>query len=335
MFKEPSNTPQLEVSVIVPVKDESEHLEACLRALLEQDLPGECYEVLVVDDGSKDETPEIAIQYGVRLVRGKHRGAAAARNRGVAAARGRLVLFIDGDCVAEPSWARILIHPLQTQSSLVSVGRYISNQQPWVSRLVQLELEDRYARMENHEQIDFINTGTCAMPKSLLLQQKFNEQFGRLEDIELSFRLAENDIPMIFVPEARVYHYHPETLWQYVARRFHYARYAPLLYRRFPAKALADSSTPQKRRWQLLLLAITLLFLLGSLRYPILLSAAALMGIGSLALSLPVLAQVLRKCPALALLTPLFILAGNLAFVGGIAIGLVDCLVDKNDPEMQ
>ena len=64
------------------------------------------YEVVVVDDGSRDATAAIASAFGppVRVVEGAGRGAGEARNRGVAAAAGRVLAFTDADCFAPPGW---------------------------------------------------------------------------------------------------------------------------------------------------------------------------------------------------------------------------------------
>lgn len=60
--------------------------------------------VLVVDDGSTDDTADLAARPGVEVIRAPHVGRAAALNRGIAAADGEVVLFTDADCVVPPSW---------------------------------------------------------------------------------------------------------------------------------------------------------------------------------------------------------------------------------------
>ena len=83
--------------MVVPVRNGARTLEAALRPLREQLQPGD--ELLVVDDGSRDESARIAAGYGrvIRVVEG--RGAAAARNRGAGEAQGEVLLFVDGDVV--------------------------------------------------------------------------------------------------------------------------------------------------------------------------------------------------------------------------------------------
>jgi glycosyltransferase involved in cell wall biosynthesis len=97
------------VSVIVPARDAAATLGATLRALRAQDLDAP-YEVLVVDDGSRDATAAVARAAGppVRLVPmdGPSTGAGSVRNRGAAAARGRVLAFTDADCLPTRGWLR-------------------------------------------------------------------------------------------------------------------------------------------------------------------------------------------------------------------------------------
>jgi glycosyltransferase involved in cell wall biosynthesis len=93
------------VSVIVPARDAASTLPRTLAALTGQDYPGE-YEVIVVDDGSRDATAQAARAPGppVIVVQQPQLGPAAARNRGVATARARRLAFCDADVFPGPGW---------------------------------------------------------------------------------------------------------------------------------------------------------------------------------------------------------------------------------------
>lgn len=94
------------VSVIIAARDAAPTLGRALAALREQRLDVG-YEVVVVDDGSRDGTAEIALRHGdlVRLVRNHASlGPGAARNRGVQSARGAVLAFTDADCFPRPDW---------------------------------------------------------------------------------------------------------------------------------------------------------------------------------------------------------------------------------------
>src|SRR5262249_1859017 len=83
-------------------------LEQCLRSLLALDYPD--YEVVVVDDGSRDNTRDILSRFPrVRAIHQPNRGLSAARNVGLRAATGAIVAYTDSDCYAAPDW---LAHPV-------------------------------------------------------------------------------------------------------------------------------------------------------------------------------------------------------------------------------
>lgn len=101
----PDGSRPVVASVVVPAKDAAATLPRALACLVAQQLE-DGFEVIVVDDGSIDETPQIVEAAGppVRLVSGAGLGAADARNRGVAAAAGDVLAFTDADCFAPPGW---------------------------------------------------------------------------------------------------------------------------------------------------------------------------------------------------------------------------------------
>jgi hypothetical protein len=165
---------------------------------------------------------------------------------------------------------------------------------------------------------------------------QFDETFEWLEDVELSYRLASNGNEMVFVEDALVEHPHPESFWSYLMRKFHYASCAPEIYRRYPDKAFSDSRTPRSRKLQLLLLGLAglgfgvwgLVGILQSLKIvesggvsflPWLIIASSL---GSVAFSLPVVVRAFRKSAMLGMISPFFVLSGNVAFVFGSLYGL-------------
>ena len=109
----PSYSPQ--VSVIVAAYNHARFLPQALESVLSQDLGAGQFEVLVIDDGSTDATPEALRGYASRLtvLTQPHRGLAAACNAGFAAARGRYLARVDADDVVAPSWLRRTIEMLE------------------------------------------------------------------------------------------------------------------------------------------------------------------------------------------------------------------------------
>jgi glycosyltransferase involved in cell wall biosynthesis len=93
------------VSVIVPVLDDSERLQICLKALEDQTYPKNMYEVIVVDNGSQENIESVVSQYGKATLYFESKpGSYAARNKGLSISRGDIIAFTDSDCVPAQDW---------------------------------------------------------------------------------------------------------------------------------------------------------------------------------------------------------------------------------------
>jgi len=93
------------VSVIIPVYNDFDRLKLCLSALENQTYPADRYEVLVVDNGSKDDVSPVISNYAhVRSLKEEKTGSYSARNRGITEARGEIFSFTDSDCLPALNW---------------------------------------------------------------------------------------------------------------------------------------------------------------------------------------------------------------------------------------
>ena len=92
------------VSVVMPAHNEEQYIGECLAALKQQSYPADRFEIIVVDNNSKDRTSEIARSHGVKVLFKEKGPVGAVRNYGVAHAQGEILAFIDSDCVAPPTW---------------------------------------------------------------------------------------------------------------------------------------------------------------------------------------------------------------------------------------
>jgi glycosyltransferase involved in cell wall biosynthesis len=243
------------ISVVVPAYNAERTIRECLDALVSQDYPG-TYEIIVVDDGSKDTTPDIVSEYpAVKLLRQANAGPAAARNRGAQAACGDIILFTDSDCVPEKDWMREMLAPLKDPSIAGVKGIYRTKQRQIVARFVQLEYEDKYDYMRQSEYIDFIDTYSAAFRRDIFLQAGgYDRTFpvACAEDVELSYRLSHQGHRMVLTPRAAVYHQHPGSLLGYLKKKYKFAFWRMLAVKKNPDKLIKDSHTPQLMKLQIL-----------------------------------------------------------------------------------
>ena len=317
---------ELKYSVIIPAYNAEHTLARTLKALHHQTVPREEYEIIVVDDGSTDRTGEIAQALADRVLFQENQGPAAARNAGVRAARGDIVLFTDADCEPLPDWLEKMTAPFSDPEVVGTKGAYLTRQRSLMARFVQMEYEDRYDRMAGFERIDFIDTYSAAYRREVFLANNgFDTIFptASVEDQEFSFRLAQKGYKMVFVPEARVYHLHNETLRSYIRRKFYIGYYKALLTRWLPERLLSDTHTPQVLKVQLVLVALFLLSL------PLPLFRLSLwwipLGIGGTFYlsSLPLLWKILRRDPPVVLPALVYLPARALALGAGFLAGQV------------
>lgn len=109
------------LSIIVPVYNVSKYLAKCLDSLICQDLKPEEYEIIVVNDGSTDNSEEISRQYeekysNIKVVRQENQGLSAARNSGIAIAQGQYIQFVDSDDYLEPNVLKTLVEKMESDN---------------------------------------------------------------------------------------------------------------------------------------------------------------------------------------------------------------------------
>jgi len=315
--------------VVIPTYNAERTIDSCLDALLQQSVERDCYEIIVVDDGSTDATPAIVASYpSVRLIRQANAGPAVARNRGAQEARGEILLFTDADCVPAHDWIERMTAPFQRSEEIVGVkGTYLLRQRALVARFVQLEYEDKYHHMAKYEHIDFIDTYSAGYRRDVFLANGgFDTSFptASVEDQEFSFRLARQGYKMVFVPDAHVYHLgHADTLTKYLRKKFKIGYWKVLVHKRHPGKILADSHTPQVLKVQLLLAAALAILLVGGVVWHPLWWGALAVGCGFVLTTLPFVWRALRKDATVALLAPALLFLRAWALGTGFAIGLL------------
>jgi glycosyltransferase involved in cell wall biosynthesis len=316
----------MSVSIIIPAFNGGTRIGNCLDALL-QETAGQDAEILVVNDGSTDNTADVVARYtSVRLITQSKAGPAAARNRGALEARGTIILFTDDDCVPMAGWLAAMIEPLKDPNVVGVKGVYRTRQRRLAARFVQLEYEDKYRLMSHLPWIDFIDTYSAGFRRDRFLEMNGYDTSFRLacaEDVELSYRMSARGWTMKFVPAAVVYHTHPDTLWWYLHKKYKFAFWRVLALRKNPGKTLKDSHTPQLMKIQLLFAPVLLAAIVGDVVVHPKVPASLLVCAAFLVSTLPFAWRAMPKDPIVGLLSPVLLAARACAQLIGVAAGLI------------
>lgn len=313
-------------TIIIPTFNGAKKIGNCLHALLPQ-ASQMAVEILVVDDGSTDNTAAVVAEYpGVRLITQSNAGPAAARNRGATEATGSILLFTDDDCVPNPDWLATMLRSFADAEVIGAKGAYRTLQRQIVARFVQLEYEDKYRFMSSQREIDFIDTYSGAYRRENFLEMKgYDTSFpvACAEDIELSYRMSSLGWKMRFVPNAIVFHTHPATLTSYLKKKYKFAYWRMLAVRKNPGKGVKDSHTPQLMKLQILLLPALLVSAAIDLKIHPYIPVTLLTAGAFLLSTMPFVAQSFRKDPLVALLSPALLAARACAQLLGVAAGIL------------
>ncbi|MEW6349433.1 MAG: mycofactocin biosynthesis glycosyltransferase MftF [Thermodesulfobacteriota bacterium] len=217
------------VSIVVAVHNRADAIRECLESLGALDYAPACREIIVVDDGSDDDTPDVVRGFDVMLVElERNTGQSAARNAGVAKAKGEIIAFVDSDCIADPAWLRDLV-PYFQDAGTALVGGYVGS-------YYTAGLLDRYEEAKSPlcmgrkmvigygAESDFY-VPTCNMlvrRDAFLRVCGFNEGRRVGEDVDLCWRLKEHGFRLRYVPKGSVKHKHRNEFRQMFRRRFDY-----------------------------------------------------------------------------------------------------------------
>jgi glycosyltransferase involved in cell wall biosynthesis len=228
------NERRVELSVIIPTRDRLAVLRRVLDGMQLQDIESSHFEVIVIDDGSRDATREflksIAKSFCAELIclQGRREGPAAARNLGIAAAKGHIVLFLDADTIPSPQLLRchLELHNAAAFSEC-HMGRIEMSpelMEPGQARWNELRLaaDNPVTREINFRRYRTANTSLARA--ALLKVGGFEESLPAAEDLELAYRLAQQGMRFYYHEDVVAVHHHPLTLEDYYQKGAVYGR---------------------------------------------------------------------------------------------------------------
>jgi GT2 family glycosyltransferase len=225
------------VSVVVCTYNGGRTLEQCLRSLQALDYPN--YEVIVVDDGSTDDTRAILARFpGVRAIHQPNRGLSAARNVGLREATGPVVAYTDSDCFADPDWLTHLVYQLRRSRAAAVGGPNLTPEDGWLAACVAAAPGQPTHVLESDQTAEHIPGCNMAFRREALeALSGFDPQYRKAgDDVDVCWRLQQAGFWITFAPGAFVWHHRRPRPRAYLRQQAGYGEAEALLQFKHPDK---------------------------------------------------------------------------------------------------
>jgi GT2 family glycosyltransferase/LmbE family N-acetylglucosaminyl deacetylase len=225
------------VSVVVAAYNAAQTLEDCLNSL--QKLRYSDYEVIVVNDGSRDATEAIARRFPFRCISTQNQGISAARNTGMQAATGEIVAYLDSDSKADPDWLHYLaVTFLKFDVAGVGGPNVVPLEDNWVAKCVYRSPGGPTQVMLNDQYAEHIPGCNMSFRKSALEHVGGFDPMFRMaaDDVDICWRLINAGYQIGFSPSAVVWHHRRPSVKAYWRQQVGYGISESILERKTPDK---------------------------------------------------------------------------------------------------
>lgn len=235
------------VSVVICAYNAASTIEDNLDSLTKLNYPN--YEVVVVNDGSKDATRAIAERYPFKLINVPNGGLSAARNLGWRAATGEIIAYTDADTRVDPDWLSYLVQPFLTTDA-VGVGgpNVVPEDDGWIAQCVARSPGGPTHVLFNDTVAEHIPGCNMAFRRSALEAiGGFDATYTKAgDDVDICWRLQAQGWHLAFSPSALVWHHHRDSVKAYWKQQVGYGEGESFLEHRHQEKFNERGQT----RWQ-------------------------------------------------------------------------------------
>ena len=231
----------IDFSIIVPARNEAQHIGMCLDSLLAQDFKGS-YEVIVVDGMSNDTTAEIVASYSrrderVRLISNPDRITPAAFNRGIRRARGKILLTVGAHSYLPIDYLSQIFETFQNHPSVDCLGgRVVRKADTQIGRAIEAARDSLLGgglSIRNYmtkEQITHKPNVADIWRRSVFEKVGlFDERFVKNQDNEFNLRTIRAGLETLYSPRIVVYYHVPDDFKKLFRQVFGYTSYMPMI----------------------------------------------------------------------------------------------------------
>ena len=223
------------VSVVVCSYNGGRTLDQCLRSLRALEYPDN--EVIVVDDGSTDETRAILARFPeVRAFHHPNRGLSVARNVGLHSATGALIAYTDSDCYADPHWLTHLVYQFQCTDAAAVGGPNLTPEDGWLAACVAAAPGQPTHVLESDQVAEHIPGCNMAFRREALAALNgFDPQYTKAgDDVDVCWRLQQAGYWIAFAPGAFVWHHRRQNPRAFLRQQAGYGEAEALLQFKHP-----------------------------------------------------------------------------------------------------
>ena len=197
--------PELDtISIIIPAFNEEKHIGSCIKALIAANKNNIGYEIIVMDNGSVDDTAEVAKNLGVTIKIRPDVNVATLRNIGASFASGDLLAFVDADCTVGTDWLLSVMKCFKRESA-DAVGSFhaIPKTSGWIG-----EISSAIQSHKIGSTVNYIPSGNMIIKKDIFLKVNgFNTSLETGEDVDICYRLKEKGYKIFNDPQIISTHY--------------------------------------------------------------------------------------------------------------------------------
>jgi GT2 family glycosyltransferase len=225
------------ISVVVCTYNGARTIRDCFEGLSRLDYPD--YEVIVVNDGSTDATPDIAAEYPFRMISTQNRGLGNARNSGMHAATGEIVAYTDDDARPDPHWLQYLAAAFMSSTHAGIGGPNIAPAgDGFVAECIAHAPGGPVHVLLDDSVAEHIPGCNMAFRRDALLAVGGCDPVFRLagDDVDLCWRLQQSGRTLGFSPAAMVWHHRRNSVRMYWRQQQAYGRAEALLEKKWPEK---------------------------------------------------------------------------------------------------
>ena len=208
---------KIKVSIVIPAYNEEKYIGGCLDAIAKQEYSN--YEIILVDNGSTDNTIKIATDYEIEILQNASLNISGLRNLGASKARGNILTFIDSDCIPVKDWLFNGILRLQDKNvGVTGAACSIPHKSTWVEKAWYS------SKPKGVKEVDFLGTANMFVWKELFDRLSgFNEELRTGEDYEFCNRVKRCGYKVVSDDDIKVFHLRgPRTLIERLKKEIWY-----------------------------------------------------------------------------------------------------------------